>query len=70
MSCPSHPHWLDHSNYIWRRVQVIKLLIMQNSPFHYKFKHQIQLGIPHLLFFWGCEEKTTVFCSLVRWSVN
>jgi hypothetical protein len=22
MSCPSHPPWLDHSNYTWRRVQV------------------------------------------------
>jgi hypothetical protein len=20
MPCPSHPPWLDHSNYIWRRV--------------------------------------------------
>jgi hypothetical protein len=29
MSCPSHPPWLDHSNYTWRRVQVMKLLIMQ-----------------------------------------
>jgi hypothetical protein len=29
MPCPSHPHWLDHSNYTWRRVQVMKLLIMQ-----------------------------------------
>jgi hypothetical protein len=32
MPCPSHPPWLDHSNYIWRRVQVMKLLIMQFSP--------------------------------------
>jgi hypothetical protein len=23
MSCPSHPPWLDHSNYAWRRVQAI-----------------------------------------------
>jgi hypothetical protein len=30
--CPSHPPWLDHSNTIWRRVQVMKLLIMQFSP--------------------------------------
>jgi hypothetical protein len=22
MPCPSHPPWLDHSNYSWRRVQV------------------------------------------------
>jgi hypothetical protein len=26
MPCPSHPPWLDLSNYIWRRVQVMKLL--------------------------------------------
>jgi hypothetical protein len=26
---PSHPHWLHHT---WRRVQVMKLLIMQFSP--------------------------------------
>jgi hypothetical protein len=30
--CPSHPPWLYHSNYTWRRVQVMKLLIMQFSP--------------------------------------
>jgi hypothetical protein len=30
-TCPSHP-LLDHSNYTWRRVQVMKLLIMQFSP--------------------------------------
>jgi hypothetical protein len=29
MPCPSHPAWLDHSNYTWGRVQVMKLLIMQ-----------------------------------------
>jgi hypothetical protein len=28
MPCPSHPPWLDHSNYTWRRVQVMKLLIL------------------------------------------
>jgi hypothetical protein len=22
MPCPSHPPWLDHSNYTWRRVHV------------------------------------------------
>jgi hypothetical protein len=26
MPCPSHPPWLDHSNYTWRRVQVMKFL--------------------------------------------
>jgi hypothetical protein len=25
MPCPSHPPWLDHSNYTWTRVQVMKL---------------------------------------------
>jgi hypothetical protein len=28
LPCPSHPCWRDHSNYTWRRVQVMKLLIM------------------------------------------
>jgi hypothetical protein len=32
MPCPSHPFWLDHSNYTCRRVQVMKLHIMQFSP--------------------------------------
>jgi hypothetical protein len=26
MPSPSHPPWHDHSNYTWRRVQVMKLL--------------------------------------------
>jgi hypothetical protein len=24
MPCPSHHPWLDHSNYVWREVQVMK----------------------------------------------
>jgi hypothetical protein len=32
MPCPSHPPWNDHSNYIWQRAQVMKLVIMQFSP--------------------------------------
>jgi hypothetical protein len=32
MPCQSHTPWLDHSNCTWRRVQVMKLLIMQFSP--------------------------------------
>jgi hypothetical protein len=31
MPCPSHPPLFDHSNYTWRRVQVMKLLITQFS---------------------------------------
>jgi hypothetical protein len=27
--CPSHLSWLDNSNYVWRGVQVMKLLIMR-----------------------------------------
>jgi hypothetical protein len=32
MPSTSHPPWLGNSNYTWRRVQVMKLLIMQFSP--------------------------------------
>jgi hypothetical protein len=28
----SHPPWLDHANYIWQRIQVMKLPIMQFPP--------------------------------------
>jgi hypothetical protein len=30
MPCSPHPPWLYHSNYIWRGVQVMKLLIMHS----------------------------------------
>jgi hypothetical protein len=43
ISCPSHPPLLDHSNYTWRRVQVVKLLIMQFSP---TFRHLISTDLP------------------------
>jgi hypothetical protein len=29
MPCASHPPYLDHSNYIWRTVRVMKLLTMK-----------------------------------------
>jgi hypothetical protein len=32
MPNPTHYPWFDHSNNIWWRVQIIKLLIMQFSP--------------------------------------
>jgi hypothetical protein len=32
ISRPSHPPRLDHSNHAWRRIQVMKLHIMQFSP--------------------------------------
>jgi hypothetical protein len=31
ITCPSHLLWLDHSNYGWRSVQVMKLHIMLNT---------------------------------------
>jgi hypothetical protein len=37
MPCPSHPSLLDHSNYVWRAVQVIKLLVMQFPPISHHF---------------------------------
>jgi hypothetical protein len=30
--CPSYHPWLDHSNYTWKRLNVMKLLITQLSP--------------------------------------
>jgi hypothetical protein len=33
MTSPSHPLWLDYSNYTWQRVQIMKLLVMKFSPF-------------------------------------
>jgi hypothetical protein len=35
--CPAHLIWLDHSNYIWGRVQVMMLPIIQVSPTSYYF---------------------------------
>jgi hypothetical protein len=32
MSLPFHPPWLDHSICSWRRVKVMKFLIMQFYP--------------------------------------
>jgi hypothetical protein len=35
MPYSSHSPWLDHSNYVWRGVQVMKLLIMEFYPISY-----------------------------------
>jgi hypothetical protein len=37
MPCPSHPAWLDHSNYIWRRVRIMELIIRRFSTTSYYF---------------------------------
>jgi hypothetical protein len=34
MPCPSHHLWLDHSNYIWRRVQVMRLQPLVTSSLY------------------------------------
>jgi hypothetical protein len=34
MSSPFHPPWFNHPNNIWRRMQVMKLIIMQLSPWY------------------------------------
>jgi hypothetical protein len=37
MPCLSQSRCLDQFNYIWRRVQLMKLLIIQYSPTSYYF---------------------------------
>jgi hypothetical protein len=43
---PSHTPWLDHSNYTWCRVQVMKFIILQFSQTSYNF---ILIGPNNLL---------------------
>jgi hypothetical protein len=35
MPCPSRPYWLDHSSYIWRRLQVTKHILQFFPSSHY-----------------------------------
>jgi hypothetical protein len=37
MPCQSHSPWLDHFNYILRRLQFVNLLVLQFSPSSYHF---------------------------------
>jgi hypothetical protein len=37
MPCTSYHHWLENFNYTWRKVQVMKLFIMQFSPTSHHF---------------------------------
>jgi hypothetical protein len=37
MPCPSRPPLLDHCKYIWRRIQVMKIVIKLFSPTSYYF---------------------------------
>jgi hypothetical protein len=44
MPCPSHPPWLEQSNYTWWNVQVMKLLTMSFSPISCLFVPNILLS--------------------------
>jgi hypothetical protein len=41
MLCPSHPPWLDHSNYTWRRVQVMKFHIFSLLSLFWKNENRL-----------------------------
>jgi hypothetical protein len=42
------PRWIDHSNYVWQRVQVMKLLIMQFLPISQHFiSRQTKYSLQH-----------------------
>jgi hypothetical protein len=45
-SCPSHPPWLDNSNYTWRTIQVMKLLIMQLYPTCFSLTNWLNRTVP------------------------
>jgi hypothetical protein len=51
--------WLDISNYTWRRVQVMKLLIMQFPPTSYHF-------IP----LWSKYSRLEFLCIYAVWKVS
>jgi hypothetical protein len=40
MPCTCHPHWLDHSNYAWRRVEVMKRPWYTETTFQYDSHRQ------------------------------
>jgi hypothetical protein len=49
--CPSHTPWHHHPNYTWRRVQVMKLIMLQLSPTSCHFiplrsKYSLQHCVP------------------------
>jgi hypothetical protein len=57
MSHPSHPPWLDHSNYTWQWVQALKLLLMHFSltschfvPLQAKYSQYPVLKHPQFIF--------------------
>jgi hypothetical protein len=71
MPCPSYPPSLDHSNYTCRRVQVMKLLIIQFSPTSCHFSSLTDInGEKDILSTEKLIICETVFCGLAARSVN
>jgi hypothetical protein len=66
MPCPSHPSWLDHSKYTWRRVQVTKLLITQlrHRLFKINFEYSVHRKNTHAITPYRIIECTAVLISL------
>jgi hypothetical protein len=62
MLYPFHLPLLDHSNYTWRRVQVMKLLVMQFSP---PSRHLIPLQAKY-----PPQHPQSMFCLNVRGQVS
>jgi hypothetical protein len=53
MPCPSHPPWLDYSNYILQILQVIEIFIMQfSSTSKYSPQHPVFKYPQSILFLW------------------
>jgi hypothetical protein len=65
--CPSHTPWLDHSNYVWQGLQVMKLLIMQFPQISRHFITPVVITWYSLFLFWSCSGKTEPFPHLWPW---
>jgi hypothetical protein len=59
MSRPSHPSWSDRPNNISWSVQIMKLLIMQSSPFS---RHFLHLNVP-LFSSAPCSQTPTIYVT-------
>jgi hypothetical protein len=66
MSRPSHPPRLHYADYTWRRVQIMKLFLMQFSPF---YCHLIPLRAkypPQHIELLPTRFKLSLFCYILR----
>jgi hypothetical protein len=69
--CPTYPSCLNHSNYIWRREQVMKLLITKSSPASYYFiplQSKYSPQHPVLKYFFSYELMTYLFNDVLTTS--